>query len=57
MPSRSVKQAGLMRAVAHGWVPPVSSGIKVPVRVAREFVKADERRAGGKLERMQKRRI
>lgn len=41
MPSKSKKQARLMAAVAHGWKPPKSSGIKVPVKVAKEFNKAD----------------
>jgi hypothetical protein len=41
MPSKSKKQARLMRAVAHGWKP---SRIKGPTRaVAREFVNADKR--------------
>jgi poly(3-hydroxyalkanoate) synthetase len=34
-----------MAAVAHGWHPPKSSGIDVPVKVAREFNQADKRRA------------
>lgn len=42
MPSRSKKQARLMRAVAHGWKP---TRIKGPSRkVAREFVAADQAR-------------
>ena len=41
MPSRSAKQANLMRAIAHGWKPPKGSGIKVPVKVAEEYVAAD----------------
>lgn len=42
MPSKSKKQAKLMRAVAHGWKP---SRIKGPTRtVAKEFVDADKRR-------------
>ena len=45
MPSVSKKQAHLMAAVAHGWHPPKSSGIDVPVKVAREFNQADKRRA------------
>lgn len=46
MPSKSKKQARLMRAVAHGWKP---SRIKGPTRaVAKEFVKADKRREGVK---------
>jgi hypothetical protein len=30
-----------MAAVAHGWKPPKSSGIHVPVKVAKEFNAAD----------------
>lgn len=46
MPSKSKKQAKLMRAVAHGWKP---SRIKGPTRkVAKEFMKADMRREGVK---------
>jgi hypothetical protein len=49
MPSKTAKQAKLMRAVAHGWKP---SGIKGPsVQVAKEFVAADKGRKfrkGGK---------
>lgn len=41
MPSVSAKQSKLMRAIAHGWRPPASSGISVPVGVAREFMQAD----------------
>lgn len=54
MPSKSPKQARLMAAVAHGWKPPASSGIKVSVKVAKEFNAADTGRSMGKLERMQK---
>jgi hypothetical protein len=42
MPSKSPAQARLMAAVAHGWKPPRSSGIHVPMKVAKEFNKADE---------------
>jgi hypothetical protein len=31
-----------MAAVAHGWHPPASSGIDIPIKVAREFNKADK---------------
>lgn len=42
MPSKSAKQAKLMRAVAHGWKP---DRIKGPTQsVAKEFVEADKRR-------------
>lgn len=45
MPSKSPAQARLMVAVAHGWKPPASSGINVPVKVAKEFNAADTARA------------
>ena len=48
MPSKTVKQARLMAAVAHGWKPPKASGIKVPVAVAREFNAADTGRSRGR---------
>lgn len=41
MPSTSEKQRRTMAAVAHGWKPPKSSGIAIPVKVAKEFNKAD----------------
>jgi hypothetical protein len=41
MPSKSPAQERLMAAVAHGWKPPKSSGIHVPVKVAKEFNAAD----------------
>ena len=44
MPSVSAKQAHLMQAVAHGWKPPSSSGISVPLKVAQEFNAADAAR-------------
>ena len=52
MPSTSPKQARLMGAIAHGWKPPASSGIKVPVKVAKEFNEADQQE--GDLERVLK---
>lgn len=42
MPSKSAKQARTMAAIAHGWKPPKSSGIDIPVSVAKEFNKADQ---------------
>ncbi len=30
-----------MAAIAHGWKPPASSGINIPVRVAKDFNSAD----------------
>ena len=44
MPSKTRKQANLMAAIAHGWKPPASSGIHVPVKVAKEFNAADQRK-------------
>jgi len=43
MPSKSPKQARLMRAIAHGWTP---SRMKNPPakKVAKEFVTADKRK-------------
>ena len=44
-----------MAAIAHGWTPPASSGIHIPLAVAMEFNAADEgtgirnRRSPGKL--------
>jgi hypothetical protein len=42
MPSVSPAQKRTMAAVAHGWHPPASSGINIPVKVARDFNKADQ---------------
>ena len=39
MPSKSAKQARLMRAVAHGWKP--KRGKAPPIAVAQEFMRAD----------------
>ena len=56
MPSVTAKQAHLMSAIAHGWKPPASSGIHIPLSVAQEFHAADKARGRkmGTLERMQK---
>lgn len=48
MPSTSKAQSRTMRAIAHGWKPPKGSGIKIPVKVAKEFSDAD---AGTKIAR------
>lgn len=46
-----------MAALAHGWQPPASSGIHVPLPVAVEFNQADEgtgirnRRSAGRLQK------
>lgn len=42
MPSSTPKQKRTMAAIAHGWQPPASSGIHIPLDVAREFNAADE---------------
>lgn len=39
MPSKSAKQHRFMEAIAHGWQP---KGKTVPVKVAKEYVKADK---------------
>jgi len=44
MPSKTAKQAKLMRAVAHGWKPSRMKG--PPVSVAKEFVAADKKAKG-----------
>lgn len=44
MPSKSPAQRRTMAAVAHGWKPPKSSGISIPVKVAKEFVAADKKK-------------
>jgi len=46
MPSKSKAQAKLMRAVAHGWKPDRTEGPSK--KVAKEFVKADQKRKKGK---------
>jgi len=40
-----------MAAVAHGWKPPKESGIKVPVKVAKEFNAADAKMTAKALRR------
>ena len=40
MPSESPKQAKTMSAIAHGWKPK-GSAANIPVKVAKEFHKAD----------------
>lgn len=57
MPSSSPAQARLMAALAHGWNPPTSSGIHIPLSVAVEFNQADKgtgirnRRSAGRLQK------
>lgn len=45
MPSKSPKQARLMRAVAHGWHPDRIKG--PPASVAKEFTEADKHQMRG----------
>ena len=45
MPSKTAKQARLMRAAAHN--PKVAKSAGVPSTVAREFVKADKAKPKG----------
>lgn len=49
MPSKSPAQARTMAAIAHGWKPPKSSGIDIPVSVAKEFNEADKKKHAGML--------
>jgi len=42
-----------MSAIAHGWKPPASSRIHIPLSVAMEFHQADRRKKKGRLETMQ----
>ena len=45
MPSKSPEQKKTMAAIAHGWKPPKGSKVaKIPVKVAKEFNKADKRK-------------
>lgn len=45
MPSESPKQRRTMAAIAHGWKPPKGSKVaKIPVKVAKEFNRADARK-------------
>jgi len=45
MPSTSPAQARTMAAVAHGWKPDNPKIARIPVKVAKEFNKADQRKA------------
>ncbi len=47
MPSKTPKQAKLMRAVAHGWKKPGGGGPSPAV--AKEFVKEDKKRQFGTM--------
>jgi len=46
MPSKSPAQAKLMRAAAHN--PAFAKKVDVPVKVAKDFVKADQAKQGKK---------
>ena len=52
MPSKSKKQAKLMRAVAHGWKKPDGKGPSQ--KVAKEFLKADKAKAKRQRSRQKK---
>jgi hypothetical protein len=43
-----------MAAVAHGWKPPASSGIHIPVKVAKEFNQADKARSAAAVKALRK---
>jgi hypothetical protein len=46
MPSTSPEQKKTMAAIAHGWKPPKGSdAAKIPVKVAKEFNKADAKKS------------
>ncbi len=47
MPSKSVKQAKTMSAIAHGWKPK-GAAAGIPVRVAKDFHSADAGKKYGK---------
>ncbi len=44
MPSESPKQRRTMAAIAHGWKPKSGKVAKIPVKVAKEFNRADARK-------------
>ena len=46
MPSKSAKQARTMRAAAHN--PSFARKVGIPQKVAKEFERADEKKAAGK---------
>lgn len=46
MPSKSEKQAKLMRAVAHN--PAFAKKVGIPVKVGKDFAAADKRKKGKK---------
>lgn len=46
MPSKSKKQASTMRAAAHD--PGFAKKMKIPQKVAKEFVRADQKKAASK---------
>jgi hypothetical protein len=46
MPSKSEKQARTMRAAAHN--PAFAKKMEIPQKVAREFVRADQKKAASK---------
>lgn len=56
MPSTSPAQKRTMAAIAHGWRPPKSSGIDIPVKVAKEFNQADKARSAATVNALRKAR-
>ena len=43
-----------MSAIANGWNPPSSSGIAVPVKVAKDFTQADARKQQAAAQQLRK---
>lgn len=43
-----------MAAIAHGWKPPASSGIDIPVKVAKEFNAVDAAKQKMTADRLRK---
>lgn len=56
MPSKSPAQKRTMAAIAHGWKPPASSGIDIPVKVAKEFNAADAAKQRAQAQALRKKR-
>lgn len=50
MPSTSPAERHTMAAIAHGWKPPRGSKVaRIPVKVAKEFFKADQAAKGKRV--------
>jgi hypothetical protein len=55
MPSTSPEQNKTMAAIAHGWKPPKGSKVaKIPLKVAKDFNKADTGRTPKPLSRQRR---